>query len=82
MFLLYYNWAFILCLLVVVWKYIWILFFYGSGFVLKDFMVLDIINVSIKDDASIYVVQSSSTTNNNDIMLFIICFIEYIVSIV
>jgi hypothetical protein len=46
------------------------------------FMVLDIINVSIKDDASIYVVQSSSTTNNNDIMLFIICFIEYIVSIV
>jgi hypothetical protein len=45
-------------------------------------MVLDIINVSIKDDTSIYVVQSSSTTNNNDIMLFIICFIEYIVSIV
>jgi hypothetical protein len=45
-------------------------------------MVLDIINVSIKDDTSIYVVQSLSTTNNNDIMLFIICFIEYIVSIV
>jgi len=45
-------------------------------------MVLDIINVSIKDDASIYVVQSSSTTNNNDIMLFIICFIEYIVNII
>jgi hypothetical protein len=44
-------------------------------------MVLDIVNVSIKDDASIYVVQSSSTINNSDIMLFIIYFMEYIVSI-
>jgi len=35
-------------------------------------MVLYTVNVSIKDDASIYVVQSSSTTNNSDIMLFII----------
>ena len=45
-------------------------------------MVLDTVNASIKDDASIYVVQSSSTTNNNDIMLFIICFMEYIVIMV
>jgi hypothetical protein len=40
-------------------------------------MMLDIVNVSIKDDASIYVVQSSSTINNSDIMLFIIYFMEY-----
>jgi hypothetical protein len=45
-------------------------------------MVLNIVNVSIKDDASIYIVQSSITTNNNDIMLFIIFFMEYIVSII
>ena len=56
--------------------------FYGSSFVLNGFMVLDIVNGSIKDDASIYVVQSSSTTNNNDIMVFIICFMEYIRSVV
>jgi hypothetical protein len=31
-------------------------------------MVLDAINVYIKDDASIYVVQSYKTTNNNDII--------------
>jgi hypothetical protein len=63
-----------------VWKYIWNIF-YSSDFVLNGFMVLDIVNVSIKDDASIYVVQSSSTINNSDIMLFIIYFMEYIVSI-
>jgi len=56
--------------------------FYGSSFVLNGFMVLDTVNVSIKDDASIYIIQSSSTTNNSDIMLFIICFMEYIVSII
>jgi hypothetical protein len=56
--------------------------FYGSSFVLNGFMVLNIVNVSIKDDASIYIVQSSITTNNNDIMLFIIFFMEYIVSII
>jgi hypothetical protein len=59
-----------------VWKYIWNIF-YSSDFVLNGFMMLDIVNVSIKDDASIYVVQSSSTINNSDIMLFIIYFMEY-----
>jgi hypothetical protein len=42
--------------------------FYGSGFILNGFMVLDTVNVYIKDDASIYVVQSYSTNNNNDII--------------
>jgi len=82
LFLFYYNWAFILYLLVVVWKIYLDNIFYGSDFVLNSFMVLDTVNASIKDDASIYVVQSSNTTNNNDIMLFIICFMEYIVIIV
>jgi len=39
--------------------------FYGFDFVLNGFMVLDTINISINDDASIYVVQNS---NNNDII--------------
>jgi hypothetical protein len=42
--------------------------FYGSGFVLNGFMVLDIVNVSINDDASIYVVQNSSITNDSVII--------------
>jgi len=33
-------------------------------------MVLDTVNVSINDDASIYVVQNSSTTNNSDIIIW------------
>jgi len=42
--------------------------FYGSGFVLNGFMVLDTVNVSINYDASIYVVQNSNTINDNNIM--------------
>jgi hypothetical protein len=42
--------------------------FYGSGFVLNGFMVLDTVNVSINYDASIYVVQNSSTINDSNII--------------
>ena len=42
--------------------------FCGSGFVLNSFMVLDTVNVSVNDDASIYVVQNFNTTNNSDII--------------
>jgi hypothetical protein len=42
--------------------------FYGFGFVLNGFMVLDTVNVSINDDASIYIVQNANTTNNSDIV--------------
>ena len=47
LFLLYYNWALILRLLVVD------NIFYGSGFELNVFMVLNTINASINDDASL-----------------------------
>jgi len=42
--------------------------FYNFGFVLNDFMMLDIVDVSINDDVSIYIVQNSNTTNNSDII--------------
>jgi hypothetical protein len=42
--------------------------FYGSGFVLNGFMVLNTVNVSINYDASIYVVQNSSTINDSNII--------------
>jgi len=42
--------------------------FYSSGFVLNGFMVLNIVNVSIKYDVSIYVVQNSSTINDSNII--------------
>jgi len=42
--------------------------FYGFGFVLNGFMVLDTVNVSIDNDASIYVVQNSSTINDSNII--------------
>jgi len=42
--------------------------FYGFGFVLNGFMVLDTVNVSINYDASIYVVQNSSTINDSNII--------------
>jgi hypothetical protein len=42
--------------------------FYGSGFVLNGFMVLDTVNVSINYDTSIYVVQNSSTINDSNII--------------
>jgi len=42
--------------------------FYGFGFVLNGFMVLDTVNITINYDASIYVVQNSSTINDNNII--------------
>jgi len=42
--------------------------FYGFGFVLNSFMVLDTVNVSINYYASIYVVQNSSTINDSNII--------------
>ena len=42
--------------------------FYGSDFVLNGFMVLDIVNVFVNYDASIYVVQNSSITNDSNII--------------
>ena len=42
--------------------------FYNSGFVSNGFIVLDIVNVSVNYDASIYVVQNSSTTNDSSII--------------
>lgn len=42
--------------------------FYGSGFVLNGFMVLDTVNISINNDASIYVVQNSSTIKDSNII--------------
>jgi len=64
LFLLYYNWALILRLLVVD------NIFYGSGFVLNVFKLLNIVNVSVNDDAFIYVVQNSNTTNSSDIIIW------------
>jgi hypothetical protein len=42
--------------------------FYGSGFVLNGFMVLDTVNVSINYNTSIYVVQNSNTINDSNII--------------
>jgi hypothetical protein len=42
--------------------------FYGFGFVLNEFMMLDIVNIFINDYSSIYVVLNSNTTNNSDII--------------
>jgi len=50
------------------WKYIWNIF-YCFDFILNGFMVLDTVNVSIKDDASIYVVQSPAL-----LMIMISCY--------
>ena len=44
--------------------------YYGSGYLLNDFMVLDIINVFINDDISIYVVENSSVSNDNDSIIW------------
>ena len=40
--------------------------YYGSGYLLNGFMVLDTVNVFMNDDTSIYVVGNSSTSNDND----------------
>ena len=40
--------------------------YYGSGYLLNGFMVLDAVNVFINNDASIYVVGNSSVSNDNE----------------
>ena len=40
--------------------------YYGSGYLLNGFMVLDIVNVFINNDTSIYVVGNSSVSNDNE----------------
>ena len=44
--------------------------YYGSGYLLSGFMVLDIVNVFINDDTSIYVVGNSSVSNDNDSVIW------------
>ena len=40
--------------------------YYGFGYLLNGFMMLDTINVFLNDDTSIYVVGNSSVNNDND----------------
>ena len=40
--------------------------YYGSRYLLNGFMVLNIVNVFVNDDTSIYVVGNSSTSNDNE----------------
>ena len=40
--------------------------YYGFGYLLNGLMVLDIVNVFINNDTSIYVVGNSSVSNDND----------------
>ena len=40
--------------------------YYGSGYLLNGFMVLDTVNVFINNDISIYVVGNSNVSNDND----------------
>ena len=44
--------------------------YYGSGYLLNGFMVLDTVNVFINDDTSIYVVENSSVSNDNDSVIW------------
>ena len=44
--------------------------YYGSGYLLNGFMVLDTINVFINYDTSIYVVENSSVSNDNDSVIW------------
>ena len=44
--------------------------YYGSGYLLDDFMVLDTVNISMYDDTSIYVVGNSSVSNDNDSVIW------------
>ena len=50
--------------------------YYGSGYLLSGFLVLDIVTVFINDDTSIYVVGNSSISNDVftwEIMLSLLC---------
>ena len=40
--------------------------YYGFGYLLNDFMVLDTVNISMHNDTSIYVVGNFSVSNDND----------------
>ena len=40
--------------------------YYGFGYLLNGFMVLDTVNISMYDDTSIYVVGNSNVSNDND----------------
>ena len=44
--------------------------YYGFGYLLSGFMVLDTVNVFINDDTSIYVVGNSSVSNDNDSVIW------------
>ena len=44
--------------------------YYGSGYLLDGFMVLDTVNISMYDDTSIYVVGNSSVNNHNDSVIW------------
>ena len=44
--------------------------YYGSGYLLNGFMVLDTINVFINDDTFIYVVGNSNISNDNDSVIW------------
>ena len=44
--------------------------YYGSGYLLDGFMVLDTVNISMYDDTSIYVVGNSSVSNDNDSVIW------------
>ena len=44
--------------------------YYGFGYLLNGFMVLDIVNVFINDDTSIYVVRNFSVSNDNDSVIW------------
>ena len=44
--------------------------YYGSGYLLNGFMVLDTVNVSINNDTSIYVVENSNVYNDNDSVIW------------
>ena len=44
--------------------------YYGSRFLSNGFMVLDIVNIFVNDNASIYVVGNSITSNDNNSVIW------------
>ena len=44
--------------------------YYGSRYLLDGFMVLDIVNIFINDDTSIYVVGNSNVSNDNNSVIW------------
>ena len=44
--------------------------YYGFGYLLDGFMVLDTVNIFMYDDTSIYVVGNSSVSNDNDSVIW------------